>query len=289
MEQSVYNNIAQLENGTATDKIIRLKSVYKTGKTTVQPVKDKITGWYKGIPRLSEEEKRKKVYWAEPNSKFVIKDGTTFDLSDEAQKITWEWVKHCPCIADTEEECQFTKEAEFFIYLENKSAAESVSRKERRFKAEKYIIEDNASNYPTRASLLGVQMDGESPMVIKDFLLTQAEQSPDKILAIYEGYDVSLRLLLLKARKNNIITTDSSGLFLYGNTAIGMTETSVISWMQDPKNKHLVEMLEKEVNPEYFVDENEETEVKTEETKSAAKPTKGKVPPQFKKKTSEDK
>lgn len=278
MEKAVFNNIEQLENGTALDKVIRLKSVYKTGKTTVQPVKDRLTGWYKGIPRLSEEDKRKMVYWAEIDSKFVIQDGTTFDLNDPAQKVIWEWVKHCPCIAESEEDCQFTSGAEFYIYLENKEAETSVSRKERRYKANKYIMEDNAVNYPMRASLLGVAMDGDSPVVIKDFLLSQADQNPDKVLAIYEGHDISLRLLLLKARQLNVITTDQAGLFRYGNTVLGMTETSVINWMQDGGNKHLVEMIEREVNPDYFPAEPDlEAEPKVEAPapvkKTAAKKT----------------
>ena len=75
---------------------------FKTGKTTVQPVKDGM-GWYLGVPRLSEEDKRKLTHWAEPESKFVLKDGVTFDLTDNAQKITWDWVKHSPCIAENEE------------------------------------------------------------------------------------------------------------------------------------------------------------------------------------------
>lgn len=273
MEKAMFNNIDQLENGTALDKIIKLKSVYKTGKTIVQPVKDALTGWFKGIQRLSEDEKRKLTYWAEPTSKFTIKDGTTFDLNNEAEKATWDWVKHCSCIADSEEDCQFTPGAEFYIFLENKEAETSVSRRERRFKAQKFIMEDNASLYPVRASLLGVEMDGESPIVIKDFLLAQAEQNPNKVLAIYEGHDISLRLLLLKAQKLNVITSDQSGLFRYGNVVLGMTEVSCIAWMQDAGNKHLVELLEREVNPDYFPADSEGTK-KLTDAKTAGAPAK---------------
>lgn len=252
MSKGLINKIEQLENGTPADRIIKLKSVYKTGKTTVQPVKDKVTGWYKGVPRLSDEEKKKLVYWAEPTSKFTIQDGTTFDLNDEAQKVTWEWVKFCPCIAPSEEDCQFTPGAEFYIHMENKQAEINVSRKEKKYKAVAYILQDNSANYPTRAELLGVNMDGESPIILKEFLLDQAETNPDKILAIYEGNDVSLRLLLIKAKKMNIVTIDGSGMHRYGNTVMGMTESTCISWMQDSGNKFVVEQLEKEVNPEYF-------------------------------------
>lgn len=250
--KGLIKTIAQLENGTPADKLIKLKSVYKTGKYTVQPVKDRITGWYKGVPRLSDEDKKKLVYWAEPSSKFVLQDGVTFDLTDESQRITWEWVKHCACIAMSEEECQFSPGAEFYVHMENKQAEINVTRKERKYAAVKYIMEDNSAYYPMRAELLGVSMDGESPIIIKEFLLEQAELNTDKVLAIYESKDISLRLLILKAKKLNIITTDATGMFRYGNTVMGMTETSCVAWMQDPGNKHLVEQLEQEVAPEYF-------------------------------------
>lgn len=260
MSKGLLTKIEQLENGTPADRIIKLKSVYKTGKTTVQPVQDRITGWYKGVPRLSDDEKKKLVYWAEPTSKFTIKDGTTFDLNDEAQRVTWEWVKHCPCIAASEEECQFTPGAEYYIHMENKQAEINVSRKEKKYKAVSYILQDNSAYYPIRAELLGVNMDGESPIVIKEFLIEQAELYPEKVLAIYESNDVSLRLLLLKAKKMNVVTIDGSGMHRYGNTVMGMAETTCIAWLQDPSNKHLVEQLEKEVSPEYFVTEDKQTE-----------------------------
>ena len=80
MDSTIFKSLEQLEQGTPTDKVIRLKSVYKIGKTTMQPVADG-HGWYKGIPRLSEDDKKALKYWAEPTSKFTIKDGTTFDLN----------------------------------------------------------------------------------------------------------------------------------------------------------------------------------------------------------------
>lgn len=252
MERALNNNLEQLENGTPTDRIIMLKSVYKTGKTTVQPVSDG-TGWYKGVARLSEDEKRGKTHWAEPNSKFVLKDGVTFNLNDEAQEITWNWVKHSSCIAPSEEACQHTPGAEFYVYLENEVANKNITRRELKYKAIECILKDNSVNYPIRAELLGVNMDYAKPSVIKDFLLDQAETTPEKILRIYEGADVSLRLLLLKARKNNIIQVDEAGFYRYGTVVLGMSEKTAVDWLGDRSHKHIVEMLEKEVNPEYFV------------------------------------
>ena len=288
MERAINNNLEQLENGTPSDKIILIKSVFKTGKTTVQPVADG-SGWYLGVARLSEEDKRKLTHWAEPSSKFVIKDGVSFNLNIEAQRITWEWVKHSPCIAQSLEACQHTPGAEFYVYLENEEASKSISRRELKYKAIQHILNDNSVNYPMRSELLNINMDYASPSVIKDFLLDQAEQKPEKILAIYEGADVSVRLLLIKARKKGVLKVDDSGFYRYGNVVLGMSEKASVDWLQDRAHKHIIEMIEKETNPEYFKapeenpekpltvpDENPQEQTKTVTEKPALKRGEGK-------------
>jgi len=251
MEATTNKTLEQLENGTPADRIIKIKSVFKTGKTTVQPVADG-TGWYKGVDRLSDDEKRGRKHWSEPTSKFVIKDGVTFNLNDEAQRITWEWVKHSPCIAPNEDACQHTPGAEFYVFLENDVAAKSITRRELKYKAIKCILDDNSVNYPMRAELLGVNMDYAKPTVIKDFLLDQAETVPEKVLAIYEGADVSVRLLLLSARKKGVIVIDEAGFHRYGTVILGMSEKAAVDWLQDKSHKHIISQIEMETNPDYF-------------------------------------
>ena len=254
-DQTIFKTLDQLEQGTPSSKVIKLKSVYKQGKTTVQPVRDG-TGWYKGVERLSEDDKKSRTHWAEPTSKYVIKDGVIFDLNDEAQRMTWAWVKYSPCICETYEEVQFTPGAEFWVHHEGEEAQKSVVRKEIKYKALKLVMDDNAANYPLRTKLLGVNMDNESAVVLKEYLLGAAENTPEKITAIYESHDLSFRLLFLKALDRNLIHKDpGSGIYTYGNTVLGMTEASAIAWMQDKQNKALVDMLEKESNPDYFVKE----------------------------------
>lgn len=255
MERNTYDNLSQLENGTPTDKIIVLKSVYKTGKTIVQPVSDGL-GWYKGLDRLSEDDKRKKKVWAEPSSKFILKDGVTFDLNDPAQKMTWEWVKYCSCIAESEEDCQHSKDAEFYIFLENEEAAKNVSRRELKIRAANKILGDASANYAQRAEMLGVNMDYARPTVIKEFLLEQADLVPEKVLRIYEGADVAVKLTLLQALKKGVVVLDQAGFFRYGNTVMGMTEKSAIDWMQDKAHSSLVDMIVKDTNPTELEDAN---------------------------------
>jgi hypothetical protein len=101
-------------------------------------------------------------------------------------------------------------------------------------------------------------------------LLDQAEQKPEKILQIYEGADVSVRLLLIKARKKGTIKIDESGFYRYGNVVLGMSEKASVDWLQDRAHKHIIEMIEKETNPEYFVKDEpvaKSAEVNDPETK----------------------
>lgn len=266
------NLFDKLENGTPSEQVITLKSVYKTGKTTVQPTRDRF-GWYKGIKRLSEEDKRKLTTYAEPDSKFTIQDGTEFDLSREDHRVMWEWIKHSSCIGESEADCQNTAGAEFYPYVPQVASEKNVSRRVLRHKAESYILEDNSSNYPSRALLLNVNMNGDHPSVIQEYLLEVADRTPEKIVDIYESHDVSVRLLLLKAQANRVITIDN-GIYRYGHTALGMTEPSCVAWMLDKANKHVVESIERDVNPEYFAKEDSKEDVKIVVPELASKPPK---------------
>lgn len=251
--ESIINNIEQLENGTATDKIIEIKSIYKNGKTTVQPVRDPLSNWYKGIERLSDDDKRHRKFWAEPNTVFTLKDGVIFDLNKEDHRATWAWVKYQPCLAMSYEECQSQPAAEFYVHFRNLEAQTRISVKRLKAKAFDLILNDVSTNYPLRAKLLGVNMDGEKEVsVIMDFLLDQAETSPEKVIRIYEDKLVSLRMLLISAVEKGKITVEPSGAYRYGNLYLGMAEDSVVDWMNSPDNKNTVKLLEEEVNPEYF-------------------------------------
>ena len=258
MNVGMLDSIEQLENGTTTDKIIEIKSIYKNGKTTVQPVKHPLSNWYKGIESLSENDKRDLRIWAEPDTKFVLKEGVILDLNKDEHRVIWSWVKYQPCLAMSYEECQSRPSAEFYVHLQHKEAVKSVSRKKIKFQAMKYISEDNASNYPLRVKLLGINMDGEDPVVIENFLLDRAEQDPERIIKLYKDKFLALRMLLMEAVAKRKLIIEPSGAYRYGNMFLGMTEESALDWMSNPENKSVVRLLEEDVNPEYFKETEED-------------------------------
>ncbi len=267
MQASMINSIEQLENGTITDKIIEIKSIYKNGKTTVHPVIDPLSGWYKGVDRLSENDKRDLRFWAEPQSKFTLKEGISLDLNKDEHKVIWNWVKYQPCLAMSYDECQTRPNAEFYVHLRHKEAIKSVARKKNKDRAIQYITEDNPANYTLRVKLLGLNMDNEDIVIVEDFLFERAEQEPDKIIKLYEDKFLSLRMLLMEALEKRKVIIEPSGAYRYGTIFMGMTEDSAIDWMNHRENSSVVLLLEEDVNPGYFKKEDE-----VEEKKAPAKP-----------------
>jgi len=263
MNTSMINSLEQLENGTTETKLIEIKSIYKNGKTTVQPVRDPLSGWYKGVPRLSENDKRELKFWAEPDSKFTLKEGVVIDLNREDHKVIWEWLRYQPCLAQSYEQCQSRPEAEFYIHIRHKEAAKNLSRKKTKFKAMEYIHTDNPTNYPMRVKLLGINMDGEDPVVIEDFLLERAESDPSAIIKLYEDKFIAIRMLLMEAIEKRKVTIEPSGAYRYGTMFMGMSEESAVDWLNNSENASVVRLLEEDVRPKRI----KETKKKQEKPK----------------------
>lgn len=247
----IPNFVTQLENGTPGTKLITLKSVWKQGKCTVQPVPDG-RGWYLGIPRLTDEDKRKLKYWADKNARCVLMDGLTFDLSEESQRVTWGWVKHCVEIAATLEDTQSIKQAEFYIHIVEDEAAKSVAKRSLVYQAMRYINEDDERNLKDRATILGVNMQEDSTIVVMDYLMEMAQHNPQKVVDSYENKFIALKLLMLSALDKNIIKYDGS-IYRHGNTVLGVSENAAFEYLKRPDNKAIVALIEREVHPEYFI------------------------------------
>ena len=266
METNRFEEIEQLENGTPNDKIIEIRSVYKNGKQTVQPAWDANTNWWAGVERLSDEIKKTREYYvtvgehkdqARLNTKVVLKHGLRFDLNNLVDRINWAWIKHLDCLAMSFKEAQESK-ATWYVHIEGREAEVSVAAKELRFKAMEYVINDPVVNYANRALLLNFDMSGETPSVIKDFLLEVAEKEPKKILHIYRDKSMKINLLYAQAKQKGIIVESTSdGVVKYGVTILGVSPESAIAFLQN--NEDLLELLERDVKPEYFKAKEQET------------------------------
>ena len=89
-----------------------------------------------------------------------------------------------------------------------------------------------------------------------DYLISVAESDPDKLIQVYTGSDTALRLLFIEARDKKVIYIKNR-LYMYAdNIVLGATDDAVITWMKDPKNKKILELIRKDTHPELYKTED---------------------------------
>lgn len=275
------------ENMDPSREIIILRSVWgKVGmKYFIQPSKDPKTGRYPECVRrvdsngdmiLSDADRNSRKYFIKEDETFTIEDGTVFNLEDEYQRNEWEAIKNSPLIAPD----RFAKDskgdslidgtldmssrrprygvAELYVYKPGAVATARVSRKKLIHKAINFILEEEQglTGLLTKAKLLGKRMDNAASSDVEDFLIKTAEKDPDKIIDLYTGSDTQLRLLLIDAVDNEVIRVKDR-VYTYDTTILGASDKAVISWMKQPKNQRILELIRKDTYPHLYIKEDD--------------------------------
>jgi len=257
-----FSEIEQLENGTSTDKIITLRSVYKDGKQTVQPAFDRNTGFYAGVDRIPEREKENLAYYvvvgktgkdSKENTRIKLYDGITFNLENEVDKVNWKWVRELPCVAMSFDAAQRENKATFYVHIATREAEIKLKKSQLILKAMELVKNDSPGKYVDRALLLGADMENDPQVVILDYLYEQARLHPDRVIRLYEDKTMLIYLLFRKALKSRIIFKDNSaGFYRFDNIALGNTEDSSIAYLLQKENQDVVELINRTLNPELY-------------------------------------
>lgn len=268
------------------DKIITLRSVYDKAniKYFIQPCKNKYGQYPSCIKRvnsqgdmiMSEKERDdysegRAVFFPEDHM-FTIVSGRTYNLNDPYDKAEWEAIKNCPLIAKSRDERDSNGNliidgakstpskparngvAELYIDRPGLDTQRRVSRKQLIHKAESFIYDDprGADGQLNMARILGKDMRNQPNADVIDFLTRIAEKDPNKIINLYTGDDISLRLTFIEAKEKHVIYIKNK-LYLYGdNIVLGATDDAVIAWMKDPKNQKVLELIKKDTYPDYY-------------------------------------
>lgn len=268
------------------DRIITLRSVFDKAniKYVIQPCKDKYGKYPSCIKKvnsqgdmiMSESERNAfsegtAAFFPEDHF-FEINSGKTYNLDDMWESAEWEAIKNCPLIAKSRDEkdaqgnliidgTKTTRNkpgrngvAELYIDRPGLETQRRVSRKQTIHKAESFIYDDphGSEGRLNMARLLGKNMSNQPDADVLDFLLRLAEKDPEKIIALYTGDDISLRLLFVEAKDKRVIYIKNK-LYLYGdNIVLGATDDAVIAWMKNPKNQKTLELIKKDTYPEYY-------------------------------------
>lgn len=206
------------------------------------------------------------------NHVFVITSGKTYNLDDIHDKAEWEAIENCPLIAKSRDAKDANGNfiidgpkstpskparngvAELYIDRPGLDTQRRVSHKQLIHKAESFIYDDprGADGQLNMARILGKDMRNQPIADVIDFLIRVAEKDPNKIINLYNGQDISLRLLFIDAKEKKVIYIKNK-LYLYGdNIALGATDDAVIAWMQDPKNQKVLELIKRDTYPDYY-------------------------------------
>ena len=271
------------------DKIIVLKSVYDKAniKYFIQPCKDKYGKFPSCVKKvnsqgdmiMSDKEQNEfaegtAAFYPE-NQIFEVVSGKTYHLDDIWEKAEWEAIKNCPLIAPDRNARDAKGNliidgprsmpghparngvAELYVDRPGLETQRRVSRKQLIHKAESFIYDDprGADGQLNMARILGKDMRNQPTADVVDYLIRIAEHEPEKIINLYTGNDMSLRLLFIDAKEKKVIYIKNK-LYLYGdNVVLGATDDAVIAWMQNPKNQKVLELIKRDTYPDYFANE----------------------------------
>ena len=273
-------------------KVFTLRSVYDKAniKYYIMPCKNKYGQFPSCIKRvnsqgdmiMSEKERNEysegtAVFFPE-NHVFEVMSGKTYNLDDLYDKAEWEAIENCPLIAksrdakdangnyiidgpiSTPQKPTRNGVAELYIDRPGLDTQRRVSRKQLVHKAESFIYDDprGADGQLNMAKILGKDMRNQPTADVIDFLVRIAEQDPQKIINLYTGDDITLRLLFIEAKDKKVIYIKNK-LYLYGdNIVLGATDDAVIAWMKDPKNQKVLTLIKKDTYPEYYSQDDTE-------------------------------
>lgn len=254
---------------------IILRSPYKITKAYLNPSLIPGTLRYPDVVKrvnkdgdmiLSREDIDSGKYFIAETDVIEIWDGKSFNLDDDIENAQWEAIKYHKIIAKTRDERDDSGNliidggkskygiACWYVEIPGLDANNKNEARRKRLEAQNYVIQDTPEDRLLKARVLGKAMKNAHDSDVEDYLMQEAEKNPARIISLYTGGDMQLRLLYLKAKDEKIIVNKDK-LWMYGDVVLGTTDESVIIWMKQTSNKKLLKILQQETYPEMFTQE----------------------------------
>lgn len=257
---------------------ITLRSPYKVKEYHFQPLKGangmnlpfvkKVRYDHNGNSEmiLSEAERNdpNAQYFIPEDMDIVVTEGTTFDLDNPYEKNLWEAIKDSELIAPTRDSRDANGDliidgnkyrygrAELYVDIPGEQSERSVKKRILIRKAWTYIEDDSVDGRLTKCKLLGKNLRNAPSSDVQEYLYTEAEKHPEKIIDLYTNGDTALRLLCIDAKERNVVRKQG-GLFVYGESVLGATDDAMILFFKTPANKGILDLIKKETYPEFIV------------------------------------
>ena len=221
---------------------------------------------------LSEDDKKAlgkgKVFLPETEY-IVVKHGSSFNLEDPIQAAQWEAIKNSRIIAKERDEKDVNGVltidgarsivdnhdnprgryglAELYIERPGKSAQARNSIRKLILEAQNLVNNDSLAHRIMICRLFEKNMENANPNDVEDFLFSQAEKYPEKVIKFYNTEEASARLLILMAKDKNIVTQRQDGLY-YADIKLGSSLDLAVENIK--KDNVLKDAIKAEAYPE---------------------------------------
>ena len=257
---------------------ITLRSPYKVKEYHFQPLKGangmnlpfvkKVRYDHNGNSEmiLSEAERNdpNSMYFIPEDMDIVVTEGTTFDLDNPYEANLWEAIKDSELIAPTRDSRDNNGDliidgnryrygrAELYVDIPGEQSERSVKKRMLVTKAWMYIEQDSVDGRLTKCKLLGKNLKHAPSSDVQDYLYTEAEKNPEKIIDLYTNGDTALKLLCVDAKEKGVVKK-VGGLYTYGDSVLGATDDAMILFFKTAANKAILDLIKKETYPEFIV------------------------------------
>ena len=257
---------------------ITLRSPYKVKEYHFQPLKGangmnlpfvkKVRYDHNGNSEmiLSEAERNdpNSVYFIPEDMDIVVTEGTTFDLDNPYENNLWEAIKDSELIAPTRDSRDSNVDliidgnryrygrAELYVDIPGEQSERSVKKRMLVTKAWMYIEQDSIDGRLTKCKLLGKNLKHAPSSDVQDYLYTEAEKNPEKIIDLYTNGDTALKLLCVDAKEKGVVKK-VGGLYTYGDAVLGATDDAMILFFKTAANKSILDLIKRETYPEFIV------------------------------------
>ena len=257
---------------------ITLRSPYKVKEYHFQPLKGangmnlpfvkKVRYDHNGNSEmiLSEVERNDPMsqYFIPEDMDIVVTEGTTFDLDNPYEKNLWEAIKDSELIAPTRDSRDTNGDliidgnryrygrAELYVDIPGEQSERSVKKRMLVTKAWMYIEQDSIDGRLTKCKLLGKNLKHAPSSDVQDYLYTEAEKNPEKIIDLYTNGDTALKLLCVDAKEKGVVKK-VGGLYTYGDSVLGATDDAMILFFKTAANKSILDLIKRETYPEFIV------------------------------------
>jgi len=206
-----------------------------------------------GDEKLTVAKRNRFPFVVNPKTRVPLTHSMRFDLSKDdsgeyikpKDKAIYDFVKLQRFVAYSKEE--YVKSKHYF-YLEDKEqeASARVTKRDKRFKAEKLVRENTASGRLIDVATMlsynlnnfNIDTDYLSKTQVEDALYDACEKYPENVINCYSK-DAEEDMFIIKLAKHKIISKTDDG-FYDGSKFIGMTLGEVKSFTSDKENESYV-------------------------------------------------